>query len=174
MGNCYRTTAINQSDKMEEECGVFGLYNPDKSDDLSKLTYLGLHALQHRGQESAGICVNEANKLKVHKGMGLVSNVFDNKKLEELKGNISIGHVRYSTVGTENIDYAQPFERIHGRKFKWFSFAFNGQLSNYKDLKEKLIKEKNYHFRLDSDTEVIMHYLSKEISGYKESDFTTT
>ena len=87
-----------QKDKMEEACGVFGIYAPGK--DVARLTYYALYALQHRGQESAGIGVTEGNGIKIHKAMGLVSEVFTEQIISGLKGDIGIGHVRYSTMGS--------------------------------------------------------------------------
>jgi len=160
MGNCHRKQGLNCSDKMEEECGIFGIFTPQKRDDISRLNYLGLHALQHRGQESAGICVNDDNKLKVHKGMGLVSSVFDNDKLKELNGNISIGHVRYSTTGSSLLVNAQPLltNSIKGD----LALAHNGNLTNGQELKNNLETHGSI-FHSTLDTEVIAHLVARSL-----------
>src|SRR5512135_2638108 len=92
-------------DKLHEECGVFGIYGHP---DAANLTYLGLYALQHRGQESAGIVSSDGRKLHVQKGMGHVADVFDESRLGRLPGSSAIGHVRYSTAGDSSLDNAQP------------------------------------------------------------------
>ena len=160
MGNCHRKQGLNCSDKMEEECGIFGIFTNQKRDDISRLNYLGLHALQHRGQESAGICVNDDNKLKVHKGMGLVSSVFDNDKLQELNGNISIGHVRYSTTGSSLLVNAQPLltNSIKGD----LALAHNGNLINGQELKNNLETHGSI-FHSTLDTEVIAHLVARSL-----------
>jgi amidophosphoribosyltransferase len=99
------------SEGLPEECGVFGVYAP--GDDVARLTYFGLFALQHRGQESAGIAVADGHTLKVHKRMGLVSQVFDEETLSGLQGHIAIGHTRYSTTGASNLANAQPLLEYH-------------------------------------------------------------
>ena len=95
-----------RSDKPEEACGVFGVYAPEE--DVAKLTYFGLYALQHRGQESAGIATFEGNKLHIYKNMGLVSQVFNESILSQLPGESAIGHTRYSTTGSSHVGNAQP------------------------------------------------------------------
>jgi len=101
---------------MHEECGVFGIFNKeDMSIDVAKLTYFSLYALQHRGQESAGIAVSDGKKLLIYKDLGLVSEVFNEEKLKTLQGNCAIGHVRYSTTGA-NI-WPTSFKKISGRDF---------------------------------------------------------
>jgi len=93
---------------LNEECGLFGVWGHP---DAARLTYFGLHALQHRGQEGAGILVNNNGKLNRHRGLGLVTEVFrDEKDLEELTGSAAIGHVRYATAGSANINNIQPFQ----------------------------------------------------------------
>ena len=94
-------------DKFKEECGVFGIFSKDQL-DVSSITYYGLYALQHRGQESAGITVSDGKHLTCHKDMGLVADVFNEGILNNLKGTLAIGHVRYSTAGSSNITNAQP------------------------------------------------------------------
>jgi len=160
VGNCYRKKALKKADKMEEECGIFGMYSNTKDKNLARMSYLGLHALQHRGQESAGICVNQKNKLKVHKGMGLVSNVFDKDSLEKLKGNISIGHVRYSTTGSSMLVNAQPLltNSIKGD----LALAHNGNLVNGQELKNNLEAQGSI-FHSTLDTEVIAHLVARSL-----------
>src|SRR5437588_9028066 len=85
-----------EADRMHEECGIFGVFHPDE--DVANLTFFGLYALQHRGQESAGIAVSDGTKIRMHKEMGLVSQVFDQENIEALSGHIAIGHTRYSTT----------------------------------------------------------------------------
>lgn len=153
---------------MEEECGIFGIYSKTKNKKISKMSYLGLHALQHRGQESAGICVNQENKLKVHKGMGLVSNVFDKDILQELEGNISIGHVRYSTTGSSLLVNAQPLltNSIKGD----LALAHNGNLVNGQELKNNLEAQGSI-FHSTLDTEVIAHLVARSLKDDIEEAF---
>ncbi|MFN8566971.1 MAG: hypothetical protein U0Z44_05490 [Kouleothrix sp.] len=94
-------------DKPQHECGIFGIYAPDE--DVARLTFFGLYALQHRGQESAGIAVSNGRRINVHKEMGLVAQVFDEHKLRPLQGYVAIGHTRYSTTGSSKLQNAQPF-----------------------------------------------------------------
>ena len=95
------------NDKFKDECGVFGVYS-NKDMDVASMTYYGLYALQHRGQESAGIAVANGAEINMHKGMGLITEAFSQESLAILKGNIAIGHVRYSTSGDTRIENAQP------------------------------------------------------------------
>ena len=124
--------------KLKEACGVFGVYDLS-GDNVSKTIYYGLLSLQHRGQESCGISVSNTNKdetnIVCYKDMGLVSQVFDNEKISGLKGNLGIGHVRYSTTGESTKENAQPLalNYIKGT----LSLAHNGNLINTKELKEK-------------------------------------
>ncbi|HBH61840.1 MAG TPA: amidophosphoribosyltransferase, partial [Nitrospiraceae bacterium] len=93
------------ADKFHDECGVFGVYGHPEA---SNLTYLGLHALQHRGQEGAGICSSDGKQVYVEKSMGLVADIFSEKRLKRLPGNIAIGHNRYSTAGGNDLKNVQP------------------------------------------------------------------
>lgn len=120
-------------DELKEYCGVFGIYNPDS--DVARLTYFGLFALQHRGQESAGIAVSDRKDLVCYKEMGLVSQVFNEKILNILKGDIAIGHVRYSTTGSSTEVNAQPI-LVSGENP--IAIGHNGNLINSLDLKEEL------------------------------------
>jgi amidophosphoribosyltransferase len=106
-------------------CGIFGIY-PHK--DASKLTYLGLYSLQHRGEESAGIVSNNGKKIFLHKAMGLVSDVFNEKVISGLRGELSVGHVRYSTTGSSNAKNIQPF--LVKSKLGNIAIAHNGNLTN--------------------------------------------
>ncbi len=165
---------------MKEECGVAALYAlkngvPDPECDIARLMPRVLLDMQMRGELSAGITSYDPSRrrlLATYKQLGTVNEAFRlgragqaEKVLASVRGCAAIGHVRYATCGSDDRDYAQPFERPHGRVYKWFAFAFNGQLANYALLKDRLKKQKGYHVVLDTDTEIIMHYLSRELVG---------
>ncbi len=116
-------------------CGVFGMYSFN-NDRLAKSIYYGLYALQHRGQESGGIVVSNGTELKAHLGMGLVPQVFNEETLDELRGTIAVGHVRYSTSGTSHINNAQPI--VQESPYGPIALAHNGNLVNYEDLRTEL------------------------------------
>lgn len=139
-----------RSDKPEEACGVFGLYAPEE--DVAKLTYFGLFALQHRGQESAGIATLQGDRLQIHKHMGLVSQVFSEEILASLKGDIAIGHTRYSTTGSSHVGNAQP--AIVGTRLGSLALAHNGNLVNVMDLKREL-EANNHNLVTTTDSEMI-------------------
>ena len=121
-------------DRPHEECGVFGVYAPGEV--VSKLTYFGLFALQHRGQESAGIAVSDGKRIMVFKDMGLVSQVFNEGTLNSLTGHLAIGHTRYSTAGGSVWQNAQPtFAQVAGQGL---ALAHNGNLTNTDKLEELL------------------------------------
>lgn len=142
---------FNRPDKPEEACGVFGIYAP--GEDVSKLTYFGLHALQHRGQESAGIAVVDSNKsIIIYKDMGLLTQVFNERNLASLQGDIAIGHTRYSTTGSSHWENAQPIYKTF--KGGSLALAHNGNLINTQELREKL-SQNGLRFRSTSDSEVI-------------------
>ena len=126
-------------DGVHEECGVFGVYDLDGGDVASTI-YYGLFALQHRGQESCGIAVSDTNgpkgKVLSHKDMGLVNEVFTPEDLEKLKGNIGVGHVRYSTAGSSTRENAQPLVLNYVKGT--LAMAHNGNLINAVDLREEL------------------------------------
>ena len=145
-------------DKMEEECGIFGVYSKEVRDDIMGLGYYGLFALQHRGQESAGLTVSNMCDLETIKGMGLVSEVFTDKDLTENKGNALIGHVRYSTTGSSSLMNAQPL----GGYFMLgqFAIAHNGNLVNTATLRRQLESESAV-FQTTTDTELILNLLSR-------------
>lgn len=136
-------------------CGIVGIYNYPEA---SKLAYLCLYALQHRGQESAGICTSDGQTVQSHKAMGLVNDIFHEKELESLKGKHAIGHVRYSTSGTSELQNAQPFliDSLEGS----VAIAHNGNLTNAKELRRKL-ESKGALFQSSMDTEVIMHLIAR-------------
>jgi len=140
-----------------EECGVFGVFGHE---DAAKLTYFGLYALQHRGQESAGIAVSDGGCIKEHKGMGLVSEVFGEETLDALKGHLAVGHVRYSTTGSSMLSNAQPFVVFHGHEY--YAIAHNGNLVNAYELRRKLEAE-GAIFRTTMDTEVVMHLIARNL-----------
>ncbi len=141
--------------KPKDECGVFGVYNHK---DAAKLTALGLHALQHRGQDSTGIVTSDMKNFFAYRGMGQVSEVFsDSNIINKLKGEISIGHNRYGTTGESALKNVQPlFSELN---FGGIAIAHNGNLTNTQKLKNQLIEE-GAIFQSTSDTEVILHLLS--------------
>jgi amidophosphoribosyltransferase len=144
-----------RDDRFHDECGVFGIYNHAEA---ANLTYLGLHALQHRGQEAAGIVSSTGQKLIEEKGMGQVGRVFNRRNLVRLKGSLAIGHVRYSTAGKSNLVNAQPF-RIDSCKGE-IAIAHNGNLVNADALRRELESQGSI-FRSSSDTEVILHLIAR-------------
>lgn len=143
-------------DKPKEECGVFGIYAPDQ--EVARLTYYGLYALQHRGQESAGIATSDGRGITVHKGMGLVSEVFSDCSVEGLKGKMAIGHVRYSTTGSSLLANAQPLV-VHYQK-GMMALAHNGNLTNALELREELGKN-GAVFQTTIDSEVIINLITR-------------
>ena len=141
---------------LNEECGVFGIWGHPEA---SNVTYFGLHSLQHRGQEGAGIVSKEGTKLRGHRDLGLVSEVFrDKEKLERLVGNSAIGHVRYATSGSNSIQNIQPF------LFHFYDMSVgichNGNLINAKTLKKEL-EQQGAIFHSSSDTEVLIHLIRR-------------
>ena len=150
------------NDRPHEECGVFGIWGTEEV-DAAHAVYYGLTALQHRGQESAGIVVCDTKgpigNICAHKGMGLVSEVFHPEVLDKLKGNIGIGHVRYSTAGASCIENAQPFSLNYAKGT--LALAHNGNVINAKDMKDELSKE-GAVFAGTSDSEVIAYSIARE------------
>lgn len=142
---------MNIESEKKEYCGIFGVYNflPDAP---AKSVYYGLFALQHRGQESAGIAASDGEEIKYHKGMGLVNQVFDETSLKKLSGNIAMGHVRYSTTGSSIIENAQPI--VIDTRYGRIALAHNGNLVNAGDLRSDL-KEKGISFVGTTDSEII-------------------
>ena len=141
-------------DKFRDECGVFGIFGHTEA---ANLTYLGLYALQHRGQESAGIACADGNRVQLSRAMGEVNDSFDQAKLAALVGEIAIGHVRYSTAGSSRIENAQPMviECAHGH----FGIGHNGNLVNASELRDDLVRQ-GAIFQSTSDTEVIIHLVA--------------
>ena len=150
------------SDGLHEECGVFGVYDLDGV-DVASTVYYGLFALQHRGQESCGIAVSDTEgpkgKVMASKGMGLVNEVFDGEKLEKLKGNIGVGHVRYSTAGASNSQNVQPLVLNYVKGI--LMLAHNGNLVNALELRKEL-EYTGAIFQTTIDTEVIAYLIARE------------
>ncbi|MGF1994789.1 amidophosphoribosyltransferase [Enterococcus casseliflavus] len=147
---------FNEVKSLNEECGVFGVWGHP---DAARVTYFGLHSLQHRGQEGAGIVTNDAGKLNGHRDLGLLAEVFsDERVLQRLIGDAAIGHVRYATAGNGSVDNIQPF------LFKFFDqqigLAHNGNLTNAKSLRKSLEKA-GAIFHSNSDTEILMHLIRR-------------
>ncbi len=142
-------------DKFNDECGVFGIFGHPEA---ANLTYLGLYALQHRGQESAGIATSDGQKLRVSRAMGHVAEAFDERALEALPGHIAIGHTRYSTAGESRLQNAQPIliDCAHGQ----IAIAHNGNLVNARELRERLVRDGSI-FQTSSDTEVVLHLYAR-------------
>jgi len=149
--------AADDADKLHEACGVFGVFAPGS--DVANLCYLGLYALQHRGQESAGICVSDGEELRLHREMGLVSQVFSAESLSRLTGHIGLAHTRYSTTGSSHVINAQPFTFEHGQLGP-VAISHNGNLTNAHALRNGLVEE-GYEFQSSSDTEVLAALLSR-------------
>ena len=154
--------SLADDDKLHEECGVFGIFTPDNKDAKHSL-YYGLCALQHRGQESAGMALCDTDgpmgNIYHHKGMGLVSEVFHKETLDTLTGNIGIGHVRYSTTGQSCIENAQPL--ILNYLKGTLALVHNGNIKNAAELRDSLQKE-GAIFRGSTDSEVIAYLIAKE------------
>ncbi|MDY2632188.1 MAG: amidophosphoribosyltransferase [Clostridium sp.] len=145
------------NDKFKDECGVFGIYS-NKSMDVASMVYYGLYALQHRGQESAGIAVSDGETINIHKGMGLITEAFSKENLNELKGSISIGHVRYSTSGDTRIENAQPL--LSQSKLGAIAMAHNGTLVNA-DVIRELLEDGGHIFHTSIDSEVIANLIAR-------------
>ena len=144
-------------EKPREACGIFGIYDHPEA---AALTYFGLYALQHRGQESAGIAVAKDMQIVEHKGMGLVSDVFDMGHLAQLDGGSAVGHVRYSTTGSSVLTNAQPF-RVRHRK-KSYAVAHNGNITNAHILKNEL-EQAGSIFQSTMDSEIFLHLFVKNL-----------
>ncbi len=141
-------------DKLREECGVFGIFG---AAEAARLTYLGLHALQHRGQEGAGVACTDGQLIRSHRGQGLVHDVFAGPDLALLRGHAAIGHVRYSTTGEDSLRNVQPFVVRYQRG--QVAIAHNGNLTNAARLREES-ERRGSIFQTSSDTEVILHLLA--------------
>jgi amidophosphoribosyltransferase len=144
-----------EDDGLHEECGIFGVYGHPEA---AKLTFYGLYALQHRGQESAGIAAADGTSLRAHRGMGLVAEVFDPADLESLRGHLAIGHNRYSTYGQVNLINAQPL--VVNCRTGMIAVAHNGNLVNAGELRREMESEGSI-FQSTSDTEVVLHLAAR-------------
>ena len=150
------------------ECGICGIFGHQ---DAAKLVYFGLYALQHRGQESAGIVAGDGRKVSLHKSMGLVPEVFSESVLESLPGHLAIGHVRYSTTGASNIINTQPFTATH--KGLSISVAHNGNLVNSIALRHHL-EQQGSIFQTTMDSEIVIHLMARHMDrGLREAIKTT-
>jgi amidophosphoribosyltransferase len=153
----------NRPDKPEEACGVFGIYAPGEK--VAKLTYFGLYALQHRGQESAGIATFEGTQVHLHKDMGLVSQVFNESILDELPGSLAVGHTRYSTTGSSRKANAQP--AVVESRLGSLALAHNGNLVNTVQLREELLQSK-FNLVTSTDSEMIAFAIAEAINAGAE------
>lgn len=145
--------------KLNEECGVFGIYNKANHENIANLVYFGLFALQHRGQESAGIAVNKDKEITLVKNLGLVSEVFNDKNLAHLQGDIAIGHVRYATLGSNTVENAQPISVKYAKGN--LTVSMNGTILNAQELRTKL-EEEGAIFHTTSDCEVICYLIARK------------
>jgi amidophosphoribosyltransferase len=151
-------------DKLREECGVFGIYGHTEA---ANLTYLGLYALQHRGQESVGIATSDGERLEIHKAMGYVADSFSESTFARLAGTSAVGHVRYSTSGESGIKNAQPIliDCAHGE----IAICHNGNLVNAQELRDQLVSQGSI-FQTTSDTEVLLHlYARSQAVGVEQA-----
>jgi amidophosphoribosyltransferase len=142
-------------DKFKDECGVFGIFgNPE----AANLTYLGLYALQHRGQESAGIATSDGERMRVSRAMGQVADAFTTAVLDGLPGHLAVGHTRYSTAGESRLQNAQPMliDCAHGQ----IAIAHNGNIVNARELRDELVRNGSI-FQTSSDTEVVLHLYAR-------------
>jgi amidophosphoribosyltransferase len=144
-----------KNDKFRDECGVVAIYSHPEAETLA---YLGLHALQHRGQESAGIVSSDGMSLHIHKAMGLVADIFTEKKLNKLRGTLAIGHTRYSTTGDSALLNAQPI-MVQSNK-GMIALAHNGNLTNAGEIRARMEAQGSI-FQTSSDTEVIVHLIAQ-------------
>jgi amidophosphoribosyltransferase len=172
-------------DELHHECGIGAIYHLPEAppsrlaslsgpEQVSRLMPRMLLDLQNRGQLAAGFATYDPRREKLldtYKQIGTVIEAFrlnhqakHDNIMREYAGRAAIGHVRYATCGETDKSYAQPFERHHGCKWKWFAFAFNGQLANFTELRDQLLTQTDYHLTRNIDTEVIQHYLSHELS----------
>src|SRR6266852_7580107 len=140
-------------------CGVFGIYGHPNA---AELTYYGLYALQHRGQESAGIVTSDGKQFHTHKGMGLVSQIFNGQILHELTGQIALGHTRYSTTGSSHLRNAQPLTVDCARG--QIAIAHNGNLTNAAQLRDEL-EGRGSIFQTTVDSEIILHLMAQPLSN---------
>jgi amidophosphoribosyltransferase len=150
-------------DKFREECGVFGIFGHPEA---AHHTYLGLYALQHRGQESAGIAASDGNRIRVSKAMGYVNDAFDEESLSKLFGTAAVGHVRYSTAGESRLANAQPIvvDSAHGE----FALCHNGNLVNAVEVRDALVRE-GAIFQASSDSEIVVHLFARSRAASAEA-----
>jgi amidophosphoribosyltransferase len=149
-------------DKLHEACGVFGIFGHTEA---SKLAYLGLYSLQHRGQESAGVASADGTRVRLVRKMGHVADIFDEATLAELPGHIAIGHTRYSTAGDSKLTNAQPIliDCVHGQ----IGICHNGNIVNANELRDRLVRAGSI-FQSNSDTEVVLHLYARSQAGSVE------
>ncbi len=157
------STEDHFASSLNEACGLFGIYNNDNL-DVSRLTYFGLYAVQHRGQEGCGIAVNDHGDIHGHKGLGLVPDVFTERVLNRLSGKTAIGHTRYSTTGANTVENCQPL--IVTYKNSRVALAHNGNLVNAIKLRREL-EDKGAIFQTSTDTEVIANLISRNRLQYE-------
>jgi amidophosphoribosyltransferase len=155
-------------DRPRDECGLFGVYGHE---DAAKLAYFGLYALQHRGQESAGIVASDGERVSEHKAMGLVPEVFNEQILDRLKGHMALGHVRYSTTGSSLLSNAQPFRIQYAGKC--MAIAHNGNLVNARKLRSDL-ENKGSIFQTTMDSEIVLHLIAKRMKDGLEQAVVQT
>lgn len=149
-------------EKLKEACGIIGIYSDREDPSIGKTLYYGLYALQHRGQESAGIAVSFGKGINYHKGLGLVSEVFDERILDSLSGHIALGHVRYSTTGSNTLNNTQPL--VVKYKNGFLAVAHNGNLVNAYEIRREL-EHDGAVFQTTVDSEIIAFLIAKEASG---------
>lgn len=154
---------ISMQEYPKHYCGVFGVYGHPNA---AELTYYGLYALQHRGQESAGIVTSDGQNFHTHKGMGLVSQVFKGDALQQLKGSIAVGHTRYSTTGSSHLRNAQPLTVDCARG--QIAIAHNGNLTNASQLRQEL-EARGSIFQTTVDSEIILHLMAQPVTNGESS-----
>ena len=164
------TEEMLAKDKMEEECGVFGVYCKENK-EVSQMCYYAMYALQHRGQESAGITVSNGGQLYSYKGMGLTADVFTEETLNQLQGNAAIAHVRYSSFKDNKIENAQPIESRF--KLGQIAVAHNGNLTNSKVIRE-LLEDGGATFTSTSDSEVVIKMIARKAADGLEEAIKAT
>src|SRR5256885_6478787 len=142
-------------DKFKDECGVFGIFGHSEA---ANMTYLGLYALQHRGQESGGIAASDGEQVRISRAMGYVADTFDGETLAGLPGSLAIGHVRYSTAGESKLMNAQPIliDCAHGQ----IAICHNGNIVNARELRDQLVSQGSI-FQSSTDTEVVLHLYAR-------------
>jgi len=163
-GNYIGPDNPDYSEKFHEACGVFGIYSNEDDIDVVRLTYFGLYALQHRGQQSCGIAVSQNGHITGHKGLGLVSEVFTEKILDRLEGKIAVGHTRYSTTGGASVEDCQPL--IVRYKDGQLAIAHNGNLINASKIRLDF-ENRGAIFQTSSDSEIIANLISRFGLQYK-------